>query len=58
MLERTDAIKKEVLESITFVLAYPTVRPSRIYIYIYIYIYIDNYSSLLVIKFHPPPKYN
>ena len=35
MLERTDAITNEVLEPITFVLAYPTV-----YIYIYIYIYI------------------
>jgi len=30
MLERTDAITNEVLEPITFVLAYPTV-----YIYIY-----------------------
>jgi len=46
MLERRDAKKIEVLEPITFVLAYPTVRPSRIYI--------DNYSSLLVIKFGPP----
>jgi len=26
MLEQTDAITKEVLEPITFVLAYPTVR--------------------------------
>jgi len=26
MLERTDAIKNEVLETVTFVLAYPTVR--------------------------------
>ena len=36
MLERTDAITNEVLEPITFVLAYPTV-----YIYIYIYIYVN-----------------
>jgi len=27
MLERTDAITDEVLEQITFVLAYPTVSP-------------------------------
>jgi hypothetical protein len=29
MLERTDAIRNEVLEPITFVLAYPTVSPMR-----------------------------
>jgi hypothetical protein len=34
MLERTDAITNEVIEPITFVLAYTIV-----YIYIYIYIY-------------------
>jgi len=31
MLERTDAITNEVLEPITFVLAYPTVHPSTTY---------------------------
>ena len=40
MLERTDAITNEVLESVTFVLAYPTLY---IYIYIYIYIYTHTY---------------
>jgi hypothetical protein len=30
MLERTDAIKNEVLEPITFVLAYPTVSPCSV----------------------------
>jgi len=39
MLGQTDVITNEVLEPITFVLAYPTVY-INIYIYIYIYIYI------------------
>jgi len=39
MLEGTDAITNEVLEQITFVLAYPTVCVC-VCVYIYIYIYL------------------
>jgi len=40
VLERTDTITNDVLEPITFVLAYP------LYVYIYTYMYIYIYRNL------------
>jgi len=44
MLERTDIITNEVLESLTFVPAYHT-----IYVYIYIFIYLYPFTETLKI---------
>ena len=58
MLERTDAVTKEVLELITFVVAYPTVCVCVcvcvcVYIYIYIYIYwTPMILKLRIFRFH------
>jgi hypothetical protein len=45
MLERTDAITNEVLEPITFVLAYPYIY---IYIYTHTYVYIYIYTHIYI----------
>jgi hypothetical protein len=52
MLERTDTITNEVLEPITFVLAYPTVLPTYVTAATVVALYCVLYSCLVLIAFH------